>query len=130
MPRPPPSQNASILFRWDTFERSILKANTWDAKKKLYLKNKLPITNVLIKKHDIPIADNFKHYESAELLLDEYKSYVISFLGRTRKTASQYIKDINDVWSTVDPNMALYPNQLKDPESIETMFFSLMRHEL
>ena len=99
-------------------------------KKKLYLKNKLPITNALIKKHDIPIDDNFKHYESADLLLEDYKSYVINFLWRTEKTASQYIKDINDVWSTVDPNMALYPNQLKDPESIETMFFSLMRHKL
>ena len=93
-------------------------------KKKLYLKNKLPITNVLIKKHDIPIADNFKHYESAELLLEDYKSNVINFLQRTEKNASQYIKDINVVWSTVDPNMALYPNQLKDPESIETVFLT------
>ena len=41
-----------------------------------------------------------------------------------------YIKDINDVWSTVDPNMALYPNQLQDPESIETMLFLPMRKKL
>ena len=54
----------------------------------------------------------------------------MNFLQRTEKTTLQYIKDINDVWSTVDPNMALYPNQLQDPESIETMFFLPMRKKL
>ena len=53
-----------------------------------------------------------------------------SFFRRTEKTASQYVLDINDVWCTVDPNMALYPNQLKDPETLETMFFLPMRHKL
>ena len=90
----------------------------------LYLKNKLPVTNVQIKKHDIPVADNFRHYyETTEFLLE-------NFLQRTEKTAWQFIKDINDVWSTVDPNMALYPNQLRDPENIEIMFFLPMRHKL
>ena len=97
----------------------------------LYLKNKLPLTKSLIRKHDIPPADNFKYYyESAELLLEDYQSYLINFLKRTEKTASQYLLDIRDVWSTVDPNMALYPNQLKDPECVETMFFLPMRHKL
>ena len=95
------------------------------------LKNKLPITNVQIKKNGISVTDNFKHYyETAELLLQDYQSYVTNFLKRTEKTALQYIKDINDVWSTVDPNMALYPNQLQDPESIETMFFLPMKKKL
>ena len=76
-------------------------------------------------------TDNFRHYyETAEVLLEDYKSYVINFLQRTEKTAWQYIKDINDVWSRVDPNMALYPNQLRDPENIEIMFFLPMRHKL
>ena len=88
-------------------------------------------TNVQIKKHGIPLTDNFKHYyETAELLLQDYQSYVMNFLQRTEKTTLQYIKDINDVWSTVDPNMALYSNQLQDPESIETMFFLPMRKKL
>lgn len=58
-------------------------------KKMLYLKNKLPLTKSLIRKHDIPPMDNFKYYyESAELLLEDYQSYMINFLKRTEKTAS------------------------------------------
>ena len=84
-----------------------------------------------MKNRDIPVADNFKyHYETAELFLEDYESHVIYFLRRTEKTTSQYVLDINDVWYTVDPNMALYSNQLKDPETIETMFFLPMRHKL
>ena len=47
-----------------------------------------------------------------------------------KKAADHYILDINDVWSTVDSNMTLQPNQMEDPENIETMFFLLMRQKL
>ena len=123
----PQSSSGEIRFR------GVLKKPTPEMKRKMiYLKNKLPITNVQIKKLGISVTDNFKHYyETAELLLQDYQSYVINFLKRTEKTALQYyIKDINDVWSTVDPNMALYPNQLQDHESIETMLFLPMRKKL
>ena len=123
----PQSSSGEIRFR------GVLKKPTPEMKRKMiYLKNKLPITNVQIKKLGISVTDNFKYYyETAELLLQDYQSYVINFLRRTEKTALQYyIKDINDVWSTVDPNMALYPNQLQDHESIETMLFLPMRKKL
>lgn len=123
----PQSSSGEIRFR------GVLKKPTPEMKRKMiYLKNKLPITNVQIKKLGISVTDNFKHYyETAELLLQDYQSYVINFLKRTEKTALQYyIKDINDVWSTVDPNMALYPNQLQDHESIETVLFLPMRKKL
>ena len=123
----PQSSSDEIRFR------GVFKKPTPEMKRKMiYLKNKLPITNVQIKKLGISVTDNFKYYyETSELLLQDYQSYVINFLRRTEKTALQYyIKDINDVWSTVDPNMALYPNQLQDPESIETMLFLPMRKKL
>ena len=75
--------------------RGVFKKPTPEMQRKmLYLKNKLLITNVQIKKHGIPLTDNFKHYyETAELLLQDYQSYVMNFLQRTEKTALQYIKD-------------------------------------
>ena len=112
--------------------RGVFQKPTPDAQQKMiYLNNKLPLTPTLIKKLGIPVNDKFKyHYESAELLLQDYKSYIVNFLKRTEKTASQYILDINDVWSTIDPNMCLHPNQFKDPENVETMFFLPMRKKL
>ena len=112
--------------------RGVFQKPTPDAQQKMiYLNNKLPLTPTLIKKLGIPVNDKFKyHYESAELLLQDYKSYIVKFLKRTEKTASQYILDINDVWSTIDPNMCLHPNQFKDPENVETMFFLPMRKKL
>ena len=94
----PQSSSGEIRFR------GVLKKPTPEMKRKMiYLKNKLPITNVQIKKLGISVTDNFKYYyETAELLLQDYQSYVINFLRRTEKTTLQYyIKDINDVWSTV-----------------------------
>ena len=34
----------------------------------------------------------------------------------------QYLLNINDIWTTVDPNMSLHPNQLQSPKNIETRF--------
>lgn len=112
--------------------KGAFKKLTSDMKKKMmYLKNRLPLTQNLIKKFDIPLKDNFKfQYESTELLLQDYKSYIINFLKRTEKSADQCILDINGVWSTIDVNMMLHPNQLKDPENFETMFFLPMRQKL
>ena len=97
----------------------------------IYMPNKLPLTKALNDKYNIPDSDNFKfHYESAELLLADYKSYILNFLKRTEKSASQYLLDINDIWTTVDPNMSLHPNQLQHPENIETRFFLPTRQKL
>ena len=38
------------------------------------------------------------------------------------QSAAQYLLNINDIWTTVDPNMSLHPNQLQSPENIETRF--------
>ena len=41
----------------------------------LYLKNKLPLTKSLIRKHDIPPTDNFKYYillEGLPILHDQF----------------------------------------------------------
>ena len=93
-------------------------------KQMIYMRNELPLTKTLVDKYNIPDSGNFKfHYESAELLLDDYKSYILNFLKRTEKSASEYILDINEIWSTVDPNMSLHPNLLQNPKIIETRFF-------
>ena len=93
--------------------------------------NKLPLTKALHDKYNIPERDNFKfHYESAELLLVDYKSYILNSLKRLEISAAQYLLDINNVWSTVDPNLSLNPNQLQHPQNIETRFFLPTRQKL
>ena len=57
--------------------KGAFKKLTSDMKKKMmYLKNKLPLTQNLIIKFFIIRF----HYESIELLLQDYKSYIINFL--------------------------------------------------
>ena len=93
--------------------------------------NKLPLTKALHDKYNIPERDNFKfHYESAELLLVDYKSYILNSLKRLEISAAQYLLDINNVWSTVDPNLSLNLNQLQHPQNIETRFFLPTRQKL
>lgn len=95
--------------------RGVFKKLTSDMKQKMiYLKKKLPLTQTHGKIFDIPLKENFKfHYQSAQVFLQDYKSYIINFLKQMKKTADQYILDINDVWSTVDSDMTLHLNQLK-----------------
>ena len=97
----------------------------------IYLKNKLPLNQTVMKKLDVPVGDNLNfYYKSVEQVLEDYKAYIVQFLKQTEKTAAQYILDINEVWSTVDSNMILHPNQLQDTEDIKTTFFLLMRQKL
>lgn len=66
-----------------------------------------------MKKLDVPVGDNLNfYYKSVEQVLENYKAYIVQFLKQTEKTAARYILDINEVWSTVDWNMTLHPNQL------------------
>ena len=65
--------------------RGVFKKPTADMKQKMmYLKNKLPLTQAQMKKFNIPLKENFKfHYESTELFLQDYKSYIRKFLKQT-----------------------------------------------
>ena len=57
------------------------KPSPGSQKQMIYMPNKLSLTKVLVDKYNILKSDNFKfHHESAELLLDDYKSYMLNFL--------------------------------------------------
>ena len=83
------------------------------------LENKLPLTKVKKQYYGLPKTTALKfHYESAELLLTDYVQYMQKFQNRKEKSAMQYILDIKDVWHSLDKNICLFSNALKDHEMV------------
>ena len=70
------------------------------------------------------------HYESSDLLLEDYLEYMQKFQDCKEKYALQYILDIKDVWKSVDKSMCLFPNGLTEHEMIESCFFLPQKRKL
>ena len=71
------------------------------------LKNKLPLTKPKKIEYGLPLTTTLKfHYESADLLLEDYLEYMQNFQDRKEKSFLQYILDIKDVWNSVDKSMS------------------------
>ena len=95
------------------------------------LENKLPLTKVKKQYYGLPKTTALKfHYESAELLLTDYVQYMQKFQNRKEKSAMQYILDIKDVWHSLDKNMCLFSNALKDHEMVKSCLFILQKRKL
>ena len=83
------------------------------------LKNKLPLTKVKKTGYGLPSTTSLKfHYESTDLLLEDYLDYMQIFQNHKEKSALQYILDIKNVWQSVDKSMCLYPNGLAEHETV------------
>ena len=95
------------------------------------LKNKLPLTKPKKIEYGLPLTTTLKfHYESADLLLEDYLEYMQNFQDRKEKSFLQYILDIKDVWNSVDKSMCLFPNGHKEHEMIESSFFLPQKRRL
>ena len=70
------------------------------------------------------------HYDNVDLLLDDYKEYMMKFQDQKTKPVEQYILDIKDVWMSVDQTMCLFPNGLKQHEMIESCFYLPQKRKL
>ena len=114
IPRKSPNKCLNLAHSSELRLRGVFQKPTPQMQKQIiYLKNKLPLNQTIMKKLDVPVGDNLNfYYKSVEQVLEDYKAYIVQFLKQTEKTAAQYILDINEVWSTVDSNMILHPNQL------------------
>ena len=62
------------------------------------LKNKLPLTKAKRIDYGLPSTTTVKfHYDTADLLLEDYLEHMQKFQDRKEKAALQYISDIKDV---------------------------------
>lgn len=95
------------------------------------LQNKLPLTNAKKTEYGLPSNTTLKfHYESADLLLEDHKQYIMKFQDHKAKPVEQNIVDIKDVWMSVDKTMCLFPNGLREHEMVESCFYLPQKRKL
>ena len=89
-------------------------------------KHKLPLTLESKRKYDIVDDSHFKfHDNSAEEVLDDFEHSLTTFKCLKEITSKQYMGDVKSIWMCVDPKLQLHPNQLVEPELVESRSFML-----
>ena len=92
-------------------------------KKEKVFSNKLPVTKEIQMQYQLEDNEFRYYYKSSNEVLLDYGQFIERYCNRTHKTAEQYVLDIRDIWSEIDQDMTLNPNQLRDEENLESRFY-------
>lgn len=76
-----------------------------------------------IRQHKIKSLEFTHMYDDFKSFSEDFENWLRQILNHSTRAAKQIVTNLHEIWSSVDPDLSLYPNKLSNTNALEDQFF-------